>query len=233
MPSSENDRKTFERSARSLETEIANAGAHLTIDGTARFAYTREIRRMTDKLREGASSGKISWAEAAEEAQEARNVVMEIIRGRSTPVGRAIAQRLKAEGKTLNELIARQTAKQFGAHAEFARLPPGQQNSVYAAIVASAGKSNPKVTAAMGRLAHCGRGLLVVSLAMSVYTIANADDKVEASKAELAYTGAGIGGGVAGGALAGLACGPGAPACVTVGAFVGGALAAFGVSFAF
>jgi hypothetical protein len=27
-----------------------------------------------------------------------------------------------------------------------------------------------------------------------------------------------------------LACGPGAPVCVTVGAFVGGALAAFGVS---
>ncbi|WP_323002029.1 hypothetical protein [Denitromonas sp.] len=26
-------------------------------------------------------------------------------------------------------------------------------------------------------------------------------------------------------------CGPGAPVCVTVGAFVGGALAAFGVSF--
>jgi hypothetical protein len=29
--------------------------------------------------------------------------------------------------------------------------------------------------------------------------------------------------------LAGLACGPGAPVCVTIGAFVGGAAAAFGV----
>lgn len=33
------------------------------------------------------------------------------------------------------------------------------------------------------------------------------------------------------GALAGLACGPGAPVCVTIGAFVGGALAAFGAGF--
>ncbi|QCP13991.1 hypothetical protein FCL38_28915 [Pseudoduganella umbonata] len=41
----------------------------------------------------------------------------------------------------------------------------------------------------------------------------------------------GIGGSIAAGALAGLACGPGAPVCVTIGAFVGGALAAFGAGF--
>ena len=41
---------------------------------------------------------------------------------------------------------------------------------------------------------------------------------------------ASIGGSMAGGALAGLACGPGAPVCVTLGAFVAGTLAAFGVS---
>ena len=50
---------------------------------------------------------------------------------------------------------------------------------------------------------------------------------------ELAVTGGGIAGGVAGGAVAGLACGPGAPVCVTVGAFVGGALAAFGIDYFF
>lgn len=44
---------------------------------------------------------------------------------------------------------------------------------------------------------------------------------------EVAVTGAGI----AGGALAGLACGPGAPVCVAIGAFVGGALAAFGTDY--
>ena len=41
-------------------------------------------------------------------------------------------------------------------------------------------------------------------------------------------TGAGIGGGMAAGMMAGLACGPGAPVCVTLGAFIGGALAAAG-----
>ncbi|QFQ77129.1 DUF3265 domain-containing protein [Vibrio harveyi] len=38
--------------------------------------------------------------------------------------------------------------------------------------------------------------------------------------------------GIAGGAIAGLACGPGAPVCVSVGAFIGGTLAAFGASIA-
>ena len=81
----------------------------------------------------------------------------------------------------------------------------------------------------MARLSRAGRGLLVLSVAISVYSIATSDDPVRATGRELAVTGAGIGGGIAGGALAGLACGPGAPVCVTIGAFVGGALAAFGV----
>jgi hypothetical protein len=81
----------------------------------------------------------------------------------------------------------------------------------------------------MRRLSRAGRGLLVVSVGLSAYEIATADDKLKVAGRELTVTGAGIGGGIAGGALAGLACGPGAPVCVTVGAFVGGAVAAFGV----
>ena len=40
-------------------------------------------------------------------------------------------------------------------------------------------------------------------------------------------------GGAAGGALAGLACGPGVPLCVTVGVYVGGALGALGADYSF
>ena len=55
--------------------------------------------------------------------------------------------------------------------------------------------------------------------------------KSTAIKRELVTTTAGMGGSIAAGALAGLACGPGAPVCVTIGAFIGGALAAFGAGF--
>ncbi len=83
----------------------------------------------------------------------------------------------------------------------------------------------------MRTLSRAGRGLLLLSLGISVYTVATADDKAGAALHEGAVTGAGIAGGIAGGALAGLACGPGAPVCVTIGAFVGGAAAALGVDF--
>ena len=178
-----------------------------------------------------ASSGRITWQQAAEQAQDARNAVMEVIRGRSTPVGRAMAERLKREGKTLNELIARKTTQTFGASAQFSKLSAASQNQVFGEIVKSAGKSNPQVTARMRNLSRAGRGLLVLSLAISVYAVATSDQKVDTLKREGAIAGAGIAGGAAGGALAGLACGPGAPVCVTVGAFIGGAMAAFGVDY--
>lgn len=229
MPDPADDRSAFESAIQALESELASAGVHVTVDARARQAYAAQIRVMADELRLDATNGRISWSEAAARAQETRNVVMDTIRGRSTPIGRAIAQSLKREGKTLNELIARKTVQLFGAGTDFCRLPPTAQNRVYAEIVKSAAKSNPQVTTAMRRLSRAGRGLLVVSVGLSAYEIATADDKLKAAGRELTVTGAGIGGGIAGGALAGLACGPGAPVCVTVGAFVGGAVAAFGV----
>ncbi len=224
-----NDRAAFEHAVQSLEAELANAGAHLGVEARARQLYSAQVRTMADELRREATLGRITWADAAARAQETRNAVMETLRGRSTPVGRALAESLKREGKTLNELIARKTIQLFGPGADFNRLPAASQDRVYAAIVESAAKSNPKVNAAMVRLGRAGRGLLVLSVALSVYQIATAEDKAKAASRELVVTGAGIGGGIAGGALAGLACGPGAPVCVTIGAFVGGAAAALGV----
>lgn len=126
-------------------------------------------------------------------------------------------------------MIARKTMQLFGPDAEFNRLSEGQKSRVYAEIVISAGKSDPRVDIAMRRLSRAGRGLLFLSIAGSVYEVATAEDKVNTAKREVAVTGAGIGGGIAGGAVAGLVCGPGAPVCVSLGAFIGGALAAFGV----
>ncbi|UTW01034.1 hypothetical protein KDW99_07890 [Marinomonas rhizomae] len=226
------EKELFESAIRSLQAEIANIGVYITIDAEARRAYSRQILAMASELRFQATSGVISWGEAATQAQETRNAIMSVIRSRSTPVGLALAERLKREGKTLNELIARKIMQLHGEGIRFDDLSPQQQNNIYAQIVESAGKSNPKVSSTMKKLSYAGRSLVFISIALSVYTVATAENKVEAAGRELAVTGAGITGGMAGGALAGLACGPGAPVCVTVGAFVGGALAAFGVSLA-
>jgi hypothetical protein len=217
---------------RALEAEVASAGLHLTLDSSARFAYSRQIEKMSvDLSRRQVATGRLTWLQAAQQAQEARNIIMKIMRDRSTLVGRSIAEYLKLDGRTFNYMTAAKTIELFGEHANFERLTSIQKNRVYAAIVTSAGKSRMDVTSGMRLMGPTGRGLIIISLALSIYTVANAKDKIKAASHEAAITGAGIGGSIAGEVIAGLACGPAAPVCVTVGVFAGGALAAFGVDF--
>lgn len=225
----EEERKAFEQAIKLLESQTANVGAHLTIDSATRTAYSKEIKTMSNALRDRAASGKITWGDAARQANETRNLILEVFRARSTSVGRAMAQKLKMRGASLNHLVASHTVLVHGTQVDFSRLTQSKKNAVYASIVTSAGRSNPKVSTAMARLSFAGRGLLVMSVGISAYNVAMSNNKLATASQELVSTSASIGGGLAGGALAGLACGPAAPVCVTIGAFVGGAVAAFGV----
>lgn len=230
-PSTANDEALFESTMKSLQAQISNVAAHITIDTRARRLYNQEIKRMADRLRADAIASRLTWASAARQAQETRNLIMGVIRARSTPVGRAFAESLKLKGYSLNQLIALKTIALHGEQTIFSRLSNTKQNAIYASIVSSAGKSNIHVTRAMTSLTYAGRGVLFLAIALSTYEIATSSNKVAVLQKELAINGASIAGGIAGGALAGLACGPAAPVCVTVGAFVGGALAAFGTAY--
>jgi len=119
LEESEKDRIAFDNAIKALEAQLASAGAHLTIDSSARLAYSGEVKKMAEQLRRDAASGRITWASAAQQAQKTRNLVMEIIRGRSTPVGRAFAQKLKANGHSLNDLVAKQTVRTHGTGSVF------------------------------------------------------------------------------------------------------------------
>lgn len=229
MPQS--DEEIFENAIKSLEATTTSAGMHLELDATARRIYAREIKAMSDNLRREVAQGKLTWSEAAAQAQTTRNVIMQFTRSRTTPVARAFAQRAKAEGKGLNALVAEKTVKLYGKSAVFTRLSQSGQNRVFAEIVASAGRSRPNITRNVLRLSYLGRSLILLSLALSTYNVLTAHSKSTAIKRELATATAGISGSVTAGAIAGLACGPGAPVCVTIGAFAGGALAAFGAGF--
>lgn len=123
------DRTYFDQSMKSLESQVANVGAHVTIDSTTRLANSREIKAMAKKLESDALAGKIIWAQAANQAQEARNLVMEIFRRRSTPVGRAMAQYLKIKGYSLNELVARHSIRHYGENAIFKALSTSKKMS--------------------------------------------------------------------------------------------------------
>lgn len=220
----------FRQAIAALQGDVSAAATVLYVDPKLRLEYSRRIKAMSTDLSSKAAHGVITWEQAAAEANLTRNSIMELIRNRSTPVGQALAQRLKQQGKTLNELIAYKTKAVYGPQANFKSLSETQKNKVYGAVVESAGKSNPQVNLKMQRLSATGRGLIFLTLAIAVYEIYDADDKAKETKRQIVIGGAGIAGGWAGGAIAGLMCGPGAPVCVVVGGFVGGALAAWEMS---
>lgn len=217
----------FESAVNALQGDVSAAAARLSVDPRLRLEYSKRIKEMAEDLRAKANSGIISWDKAAMEAQETRNLIMDMVRTRSTPLGRAMAERIKTSGVTLNELVAKKTAAMFGPKANFYSLSETQKNQVYAAIIESAGKSNPQVNLRMMKLSRAAKGLIVLSIGVSVYEIYTSDNKASETGRQVAINGAGIAGGWAGGAVAGLMCGPGTPVCVLLGGFVGGALAAW------
>lgn len=228
------DPSSLDEILRATRDDLAAMAAQVIHDGPVREAYMREVERGIADIRDRFSSGKIPNIEAAAaEANQFRNTALDLMRARTSPLGVAIARNLKEDGLTLNELIAKYTIKLFGQDARFTALSAEQQGQVYAKILERAAVTNAEVSVMLRRLAPAARGLFWISIALTVYTVATAEDKPRALKREATSLGAGIAGGAAGGALAGLMCGPGAPVCVTVGAFVGGALAAFGVQLAF
>jgi hypothetical protein len=230
------EKATVEQMLRSVEADLSAASAQVIWDEPVRAAYRREIRRALADIERRFASGEIpSVQAAAEAAHEMRNMALTALRTRTSPLGLVIAKNLKDEGPTLNALIAKRTIELYGERAVFADLTAAEQGAVYARILERSAVSNGAVDQLLRRAAPAAKGLMVLSIAISVYEIATAEegDRGRVAAREGLSLGAGIAGGAGGGALAGLACGPGAPVCVTIGAFVGGALAAFGVQFAF
>jgi hypothetical protein len=100
----------------------------------------------------------------------------------------------------------------------FESLTAAQRDVVFLEIVQAAGRPNPRWTALATGLGKAGKGVIIVSFAFAFYNVASSDRPGrEAVKQSVS-----IGAGILGGAAAGLACGPGAPACVAIGALVGG-----------
>lgn len=227
------ERSYFDRVIETVRADVTAAAAMATNDAQVRALYQREITNMARMLEQDVAAGRLTWRQAADQAMTARNDVMDMLRGRTSPVGRALAQQMKSQGLNRQTLLMKYTERLFGKGRAFSSLSATEQAQVYGEIVRASGRSNPRVNATLTRVSRVGRGLIVLSLGVSIYNIAVADDPGAQAVEEGAVLGGGIAGGVAGGAAAGLLCGPGAPVCSTVGAFVGGALGAFGVSLFF
>lgn len=182
----------FDREISALRGFVEAAAAGMGWDAALRERYGRLIAAMSREMKAEVRAGRLTWAEAARRANEQRNLIMDYIRARSTPVGRAFAERAKLRGRSLESLIDSKTRRLFGEAARFDRLTQGQRDEVLRAVVEGAGRSDPRFNALMRRMSRAGRGLLILSLGVAVYNVASAENKAEAAAEEGALLGGGV-----------------------------------------
>lgn len=213
-----------------LEITAAAFAKHFIPDAKIRKEYLEQTKRHATELQKKVARQQLSPQRAAQQAQSLRNTIMEAQRAKTSSVGLSIAKFMKKEGKSLIELEAKYAENLFGK--AFQALEPNQKNEVWRLIVQKAGE--PQVRASNGAkwMGRAGRGLFILTVAIAVYHIATAEDKVRAAANEGAAIGGGLAGATALGA-AGLVCGPAAIACVPIGVFIGGVLGAMGADWAF
>jgi hypothetical protein len=156
---------------------------------------------------------------------------MEETRTLTSDRGLAVAQTMKKTGKTLEQVLQKNALTKYAK--DFTLLSEAQQGDVYLYTIERAGAANKEVMVSAAKMGKYGKGLLWLTVALALYNVLTADEPAAAAAHEGASLMAGALGGAAGGAAAGMVCGPGAPVCVTVGIFVGGALGALGVELGF
>ena len=196
-----------------LQSTAASAATWTSLDASGRLRYNQLARRFSDEIWARYQAGDLSAANAAKLAQESRNEIMLIIRARSSPYGHARAVALKQRGLTLEQLMDKYARSTFKR--SFYKLQPGEQGTVYEAVIRAAGRPNAAINAQARLLGRLSRGLWVVTVIAIVWDVSQSRNKVETAIRDVADAAVGVLGSIAAGAVAGLAFGP-------VGAVIGG-----------
>ena len=201
------DQAWLEKSLEVLKDEAFNFGKRFIQDSKVREEYLKAVKLFSEETLTAVSRGDIDASEAAKLTHAMRNEILELSRLKSSDIGLAQAQALKATGLGLDQLMEKYAQKLYKK--AFSSLSEAEQRAVYLEIVQSAGRANPKVSIRAARLGIVGKAFWVFTAAVVVYKVTTADNKVEAAAQEGVGLAGGWAGGAAGGALAGLACGPG------------------------
>jgi len=199
----------LKKALRALETQALNFSLRFINDAKVRRDYQRQTKEVAEEILASFMRGDLNEKQASATAHGLRNKIMEAARLKTSDIGRAYAESKKAGSRPLNYYEKRYANKKFGK--PFSKLTPAQRNVVWLEIVKGSARPNAPISKTTVRLNRLGKGLLVVSVAIAVYNIGTAEDKVKATAKEGTTLLGGIAGGAAGGAVAGLACGPGAP----------------------
>ncbi len=223
--------KALDEALQALRNEALNFGQRFIQDAGVRADYVAKAEQVSQEILEMVQKGELTPKEAAYTANEMRNGLMDVARINNSDIGQAVSFAEKSTGLTMDELLGKYSRRLF--QREFSQLGTAEQDAVFLEIVRASGRPNPRFTGLARGLGKAGKGLLVVSIAFAVYDISTSERPGREAVKQGVTAGTGFLGSLAGGAVAGLACGPGAPICVGVGVFVGGLLFGLGADFAF
>ena len=222
----------LQRALSAFEAEAVNFARRFIPDHSLRQQYIARVKQISDAVLDDVRRGVISAEQGQSLANQLRNEILATTRGASSDVGRAWAEALKAQGRTLAELQERYAMQLF--RRGFETLSETERNRVFLAIIEASGRARPTVLVTSTRLVRLSRGLLFVTAAIAVYQVSTAEDPGREAVKQGTVVGAGLAGGaLAGAAATGLICGPGAPVCVGIIVFIGGGLAAVGADIGF
>jgi hypothetical protein len=214
-----------------LQAEAASFGGRFIADAKVRADYVQKTKAAAQELIDLVKAQKITPHEGAQTANAMRNQIMELARARTSDFGTALARDMKPNGLGLVPLEEKYAQQLF--RRSFAALTQAEKESVWTQIIHKAGQSNPKVNMRMRLFGVAGRALLVFTLAVAVYNVAQAEDKPRQATKEGVTIGTGIAGGVAGGAAVAFIVSNPAGWVVGLGVLVGTAVGAIGSSSLF
>lgn len=223
----------LQRALDALQATAAHFGTSAEIDARVRLNYQALTRKAATEILDAVRRGEMTASQGAAQAQTLRNAAMDTMRARTSPTVLAYAKSLKETGKTLPQLCEKYAAELF--RKPFAALTEAEQASVWLRIITKSGQPNAAINAQAQGLRYAGRALLVLSLAIAIADIVDAENKPR----EVAHQGALLAAGTAGGFVAGSGavafgvCAATAPVCVGAAAIIGAMALAFGTDWAF
>jgi hypothetical protein len=221
------DDPRLEIALREFELTAANFAVRVVSMTQVRTEYMRMIREMSDGIRESVRGGEITPRRGAELANEMRNEIMRMQRLRDLDLGRSLARSMKQTGLSLDDAILSAMRKpHLGvAGRSLETLTDAEQRLVFVEAVASAGRPQARITAALPRLRWSARGLWIASALIAGYNVGTSGNPWWQAGREGSAVAGGLGGGFAGGAAAGALGGVWAgPIGVGIGILVGGVL---------
>lgn len=213
-----------------LEGTAGPFGVRTIQDAQVRARYRDAIRDASAEIRAEVAAGRLTPTEGAARATAMRNEILDLSRRQSSEFYRALAERLKAQGKTLDELVERYAQRLYTRSA--AALTSAERDAVMHEVIAAAGRDNVRVSSMLRFLGPASRGLIALSVGLAIYDIYTAPDRPKEALHQGVVAGSGMAGSyLLGAAGASLVCGPGAPVCVGVFVLVGGVGFALGADY--